>query len=111
MMLLRNCFLVMAMTTVAHGFQVAPAPDALPTTTRRSFFVNSLIVAGILGGNQEKAEASARGYQISRKLKAQEAQKRENAPQQALPSGVAFQEFLAGRSGFGESNSFTTHLL
>lgn len=104
MMFLRNCFLVMAMTMV-HGFQVAPPDTALPAT-RRSFFVNSLIVVGILGGNQEKAEASARGYQISRKLRAQEAHKRENAPQQALPSGVAFQEFLAGRSGFGEQFSY-----
>ena len=105
----------MAMTTSAvHGFQVTRTPSdgtlfaattTTTTTSRRSFFINSLIVVtGILGGGTQEnaAEASTRGYQISSKLKAQEARTRENAPRQALPSGVAFQEFLTGRSGFGE---------
>jgi hypothetical protein len=93
----------MALATAVHSFQVAPLMDAVSATaSRRDFFVNSLIFAGICSGHPQEAEASARGYHISRKLKAQEALTREHAPQQALPSGVAIQEFFSGRSGFGE---------
>jgi hypothetical protein len=113
MTLLRSFFLAMALTTVVHSFQVAVTPPnnaVVPVTaSRRDFFANSFIFAGILGLGGEEAEASARGYHISRKIKAQEAQTREHAPEQALPSGVAIQEFLSGRSGFGEL--FNTMLL
>jgi hypothetical protein len=103
MTLLRSFCLAMALTTAVHSFQVAPPMDAVPATaSRRDFFVSSFIFAVFLGFGGEEAEASARGYHISRKLKAQEALTREHAPQQALPSGVAIQEFFSGRSGFGE---------
>lgn len=86
------------MVTVVDAYQVLPPP-----TSRRDFFVNSLVAAGVaMGVAVEPAEASARGYHISQKLKQEEQKKRLSAPIQAIsPTGVAIQEYTNGRSGFG----------
>lgn len=102
---LRRC-LVIAFTigaSPAHGFQVtAPQPPAaVATPSRRDLMTNALIFAAALTTNQQEAHASARGYHVSRKLKAKEAELRANAPHESLPSGVAIQQFQHGRSGFG----------
>lgn len=108
MSFLRSSILVaLALTSSSvQGFQAA-TPQQPPTATaaaapsRRDILTNALIFASALTANQQEAHASARGYHISRKLKAKEAELRENAPHQALPSGVAIQQWQSGRSGFG----------
>lgn len=92
----------MMMMTAADAYQVLPPP-----TCRRDFFVNSLVTAGvIMGAAVEPAEASARGYHISQKLKQEEQKKRLSAPIQAItPTGVAIQEYTKGRSGSGALNT------
>ena len=44
-----------------------------PAATRRQILQNALVFASALTANQQEAEASGRGYHISRKLKAKEA--------------------------------------
>ena len=103
MKFLRNCVLAMALAMSAHGFQVSSPTPRLVEPTRRDFFISSLAFVSVVAGNQQEAHASVgRGYHISRKLKEQEARKRENAPLRDLPSGVAIQEFRSGRTGFGK---------
>ena len=97
--------LVVALAIVAipaNGFQLtAPQSPAVATPSRRDVLTNALIFAGALTANQREAQASSRGYHVSRKLKAKEAKMRDSAPHEALPSGVAIQQLQHGRSGFG----------
>lgn len=105
MTLLRNSVLVALVlsTSNVHGFQVK-APQQPATMPRREILANALIFATALTANQQEAQASARGYHLSRKLKAKETKLRETAPHESLPSGVAIQQFKTGRSGFGMFN-------
>lgn len=96
---------IVGSSSVVEGLHVT-APQhhvpVAPTSSRRDVLTNAaFIFAAGLTANQEAAHASTRGYHISRKLKAKEAELRETAPHQALPSGVAIQQFQSGRSGFG----------
>lgn len=108
MTFLRSSILVALALSIGSvdGFQVSapqqpPASVAAAPPSRRDVLTNALVFVAALTTNQQEAQASARGYHISRKLKAKEAARRENAPHEALPSGVAIQQFNSGRPGFG----------
>ena len=79
----------------------APQQPAAVPLSRRDILANALVFASAWTANQQEAEASSRGYHISRRLKAKEAEWREKAPHLDLPSGVAIQQIQSGRSGFG----------
>lgn len=99
-----NCVDGLQVTAPQH---VSPQKVAAHSSSRRDVLTNAaLIFASAWTTNQQEAHASARGYHISRKLKAKEAELRENAPPQALPSGVMVQQFQNGRSGFGTSEKY-----
>lgn len=98
MTFLRSTVVAALLLSSVNAFHVTSPPEP---ATRRELLTNALIFATALTANQKEAEASGRGYHISRKLKAKEAKLQESVLSLKLPSGVAIQQIRDGRSGFG----------
>jgi FKBP-type peptidyl-prolyl cis-trans isomerase len=97
MTFLRSTVVAALLLSSVNAFHVTSPPEP---ATRRELLTNALIFATALTANQKEAEASGRGYHISRKLKAKEAKLQESVLSLKLPSGVAIQQIRDGRSGF-----------